>query len=358
MTSEVAEPPTASGAAAEATGRRRLVSLDVTRGLAIAAMLAVNNPGINPGHPGWLRHPDWHGLSVADTVFPLFLFCIGVSSALSTRQFPSRDGTGPTFAEALRSMARRCAILFALGVGLSFLKQHQVVLAGVLQHIAITSLLAWFVLLLPRRAQYVIGAGLLVAATAFGLAWGFSRGSTLDEAVDQFLYHRGTAEGLPVAVASVFNVLVGAWVGRWFRSGDQRRIVRSLTAWTLAPLAVGLALIPAIPLNKQLWTPSFALVGTAVSAAVTLAVYLVVDLADVRRPFGWLCELGANPLVVYVAGSALAALVPYDVRVAVVRWMATALPVAVASVTWSLVWILISWVIAHVLWRRRIFVKL
>ena len=358
MTSDVADPAAARGPTTTGTQRRRLVSLDVTRGLAIAAMLAVNNPGINPGHPGWLRHPDWHGFSVADTVFPLFLFCIGVSSALSSRQFPSHDGTGPTFGEAFRSMARRCSILFAFGVGLSFLKQHQIVLAGVLQHIAITSLLAWFVLLLPRRAQYAIGAALLGAAAAFGLAWGFTKGATLDGAVDQFLYNRDTAEGLPVAVASVFNVLVGAWVGRWFRSGDHRRIVGSLVGWTVIPLVIGVALTPWIPVNKQLWTPSFALIGTSVSAGVSLVVYWIVDVRDVHRPLDWLRELGANPLVVHVACSALAALVPYDTRIAVVRWMAGFLPIAVASVTWSAFWILLAWVIAHVMWRRQVFVKL
>jgi len=336
-----------------------LVSLDVTRGLAIAAMLAVNNPGINPGHPGWLRHPEWNGFSVADLVFPLFLFCIGVSSALSTRQFPSREpGHERSFFDAAVPMVRRCLILFALGVGLSALKQHQLVLAGVLQHIAITSLLAWFVLLLPRRAQYAVGAALLVAAGAFGLAWGFANGHTLDQRVDQLLYSRDTAEGLPVAVASVFNVLVGAWVGRWFRTGDHRRIVRSLTTWTVGALAVGVMLAAWIPVNKQLWTSSYALLGTAGSAAITLAVFWLVDRRGIRRPVEWLKELGANPLAVYVACSALSALVPDRLRLAVVRAMADVAPVAAASVLWSVLWIVLAWVIADQLWRRRIFIKL
>jgi predicted acyltransferase len=336
--------------------RPRLVSLDVTRGLAVAAMLAVNNPGISPGHPGWLRHPEWHGFSVADVVFPLFLFCIGVSSALSSKQLPGPGG--PTFGQAFRSMARRAAILFALGVGLSALKQHELVLAGVLQHIAVTSLLAWFVLLLPRRAQYAVGVGLLVAGAALGLAWGFDDGRTLDQAIDRFLYGRETAEGLPVSVVSVVNVLVGAWLGRWFVSGDRDRIVRHLAAWTVVPLAVGVALTPWIPVNKRLWTPTYALVGAAAAAAVSLAVLWLVDLHGVHRPVEWLRELGANPLAVYVACSALAALVPDAVRVDVVEAVADVVPIAVASVLWSAIWIVLAWVIAHELWRRRILIKL
>ncbi len=348
------------GVSDTALARPRLVSLDVTRGLAVAAMLAVNNEGINPGHPGWLRHPEWNGFSVADVVFPLFLFCIGVSSALSSKQMP---GPGRSFMDAFRPMLKRCVILFALGVGLSALKQHQLVLAGVLQHIAVTSLLAWFVLLLPRRAQYAVGAAILVAGAAFGLAWGFADGHTLDQAVDRFLYSRETAEGLPVAIASVFNVLAGAWVGRWFRTGEHgrdqhRRIVRSLASWTLGPLVLGLALAPWIPINKRLWTPTYALVGVAAAAGVSLAVYWLVDQLGVRRPVEWLRELGANPHAEYVAGSALAAIVPDALRIDVVEWMAGFLPIAVASVAWSLMWILLAWVIADQLWRRRILIKL
>ena len=340
--------------------RPRLVSLDVTRGLAVAAMLAVNNEGINPGHPGWLRHPEWNGFSVADVVFPLFLFCIGVSSALSSKQMPATrwSSGGPTFGRAFGAMAKRCVILFALGVALSALKQHQFVLAGVLQHIAVTSLLAWFVLLLPRRAQYAVGAALLVAGAAIGLAWGFADGHTVDQAIDRFLYDRETAEGLPVAVVSVFNLLAGAWVGRWFRTGDRRQIVRHLTGWTVVPLVVGLALAPWIPINKRLWTPTYALVGTAAAAGISLAVYWLVDLRGVRRGVHWLRELGANPLAVYVACSALAALVPAGLRIDVVEWMAGAVPIAVASVAWSAFWIVLAWVIADQLWRRHILIKL
>lgn len=366
-TCAAAARPTCVGSVAAVSAaptRERLVSLDITRGLAVAAMLAVNNEGINPGHPGWLRHPEWHGLSVADLVFPLFLFCIGVSSALSTRQMPtspwnpSPPGKQRSFTEALGPMLKRCAILFLLGVGLSALKQHQFVLAGVLQHIAITSLLAWFVLLLPRRAQYAVGAGLLFAGAVFGLWRGFDDGNTLDQVVDRFLYSRETAEGLPVAIASVFNVLVGAWVGRRFRSGDHRRIVRSLACWTLGPLVAGLTLSLWIPINKRLWTPSYALVGAGAAAGISLAVYWMVDQLGWRSPLEWLRKLGANPLAVYVGCSALAALVPDQWRVTTVEWMAEVLPIAVASVMWSALWIVVAWVIADQLWRRDILIKL
>jgi len=330
-------------APADGTPPGRLVSLDVVRGLAVAAMLAVNNPGISPGHPAQLRHPEWHGFTVADVVFPLFLFCVGVSMSLS-----SKDRAWP--------MVRRSMMLFAIGVGLSALKQHELVLAGVLQHIAVTSLLAWFVLRLPRRAQWAVAGAILLACAAIGLIGGFDRGDTIDGVIDMALFGRDTAEGLLVMACSVVNVLAGAWAGQHLR--PSRGLVRYLALMASVTLVVGLALSPLVPVNKRLWTPTYALIGISAAAAITLAVYWLVDVRGVHRGLMWLRELGANPLVVYVACTAAAALVPTDVRLAVVRAVGGPVGRPPASVLWSALWILLAWLIAHALWRRRILVKL
>jgi predicted acyltransferase len=328
----------------------RLVSLDVTRGLAVVGMLLVNNPGINPGHPMLLKHPEWNGFTVADVVFPLFLFCIGASMTLSNK--------GPGTGAKVWPMVRRCLILFAIGMALSFLKSHNLAFAGVLQHIAVTSLIAWFVLRLPRRGQWAVAGLILMAGAVVGLVWGFEQGSTIDAVIDRFLFGWDTAEGLPVWILSVVNVLAGAWIGAWFRQGDRSAIVRHLSVQALAPLAVGLALAPLIPVNKQMWTPTYALVSISASAAIMLAAYWAVDLRGVRRGVGWLREMGANPLAVYVACTALAALVPDDVRLSVVSWVADSVGNLAASLMWASAWVLLAWLIAHVLWRRHILVKL
>jgi predicted acyltransferase len=341
---------TTTPSATDSPARLRLVSLDVVRGLAVAAMLAVNNPGINPCHPAQLRHPVWNGFTVADTVFPLFLFCVGVSMSLSSKTRPW-------------AVVRRSLILFAIGVGLSALKQHQLVPVGVLQHIAVTSLLAWLVLRLPRRLQWATAAAILVACGALGVSGGFDRGHTIDGTIDRFLFGRDTAEGLLVMVCSVVNVLAGAWAGqRLHPSGTSATgrtgLARYLARMAAVTLVAGAALAFWIPVNKRLWTPSYALVGIATSAAITLAVYWLVDVRGVHRGLMWLRELGANPLVVYVTCTAAAALVPDDVRLSVVRALTGPSARPLASVLWSALWILLAWLIAHALWRRRILVKL
>ena len=62
---------------------RRIASVDALRGLAVAAMLLVNNPG-DWGHVyAPLQHAAWHGFTPADLIFPFFLFIVGITTHLS-----------------------------------------------------------------------------------------------------------------------------------------------------------------------------------------------------------------------------------------------------------------------------------
>src|SRR3954468_5078542 len=136
--------------------RPRLTSLDVLRGLTILGMIFVNNQG-DGGHvlPS-LGHATWNGITVADLVFPFFLVIMGVSMAISfAKRRPS-----------LTKVLRRSALLFALGFFLNAFPHFdpaEVHIMGVLQRIALVYLAtAIVVLYLPRKAQFALGAALLV----------------------------------------------------------------------------------------------------------------------------------------------------------------------------------------------------
>ena len=102
----------ASGPVSPPAKPGRLVSLDAFRGLTIAAMILVNNPG-SWGHvyPP-LRHAAWHGCTPTDLIFPFFLFIMGVAAGLG---LPSKRGDG----RALRRALRRSAVLVGLGLALN-----------------------------------------------------------------------------------------------------------------------------------------------------------------------------------------------------------------------------------------------
>jgi predicted acyltransferase len=124
------------------SGRERILAIDVVRGLAVVGMLLVNNAGIPAAMPQALRHAPWQGLTLADQVFPLFLFTVGASLPFSQRA--QRPG----------AVLRRVVMLFLLGSLLVSAKQYRLAPStGVLQQIAGAYLLAWALLRLPRRAQ-------------------------------------------------------------------------------------------------------------------------------------------------------------------------------------------------------------
>lgn len=116
---------------------QRLVSLDVFRGITIAAMILVNNPGSWDQIYAPLRHAVWHGWTAADMVFPFFLWISGVAMTLS---FSRRKREGADKGKLLLHTARRAAAIFALGLLLNLIPNFdfaQVRIPGVLQRIGI-----------------------------------------------------------------------------------------------------------------------------------------------------------------------------------------------------------------------------
>ena len=146
------------------SGRERILAIDVVRGLAVVGMLLVNNAGIPAAMPQELRHAAWQGLTLADQVFPLFLFSVGASMPFSRRA--QRPG----------AVLRRVVVLFLLGCLLVSAKHLRLAPStGVLQQIAGAYLLAWALLRLPRRAQLpaaaLLLAGLWAAFTFVPASW-------------------------------------------------------------------------------------------------------------------------------------------------------------------------------------------
>src|SRR5436305_4936891 len=132
---------------------RRIEALDALRGLAIALMIFVNNPGDHDAMPSQFVHADWHGFRLAELVFPLFLFSAGISMALSRRSGGARP------------ILRRTLLLVLIGCVLVSVKyRHPAPSTGTLQLIAGASLLAWMARRwLSRRRQVAAAAAVLIA---------------------------------------------------------------------------------------------------------------------------------------------------------------------------------------------------
>lgn len=291
----------------------RITSLDVFRGLAVAAMIVVNNPGNWNAVYAPLSHAYWNGWTFADTVFPSFVFIVGVSLpfVIARRRAGARA--------VLPAVARRSALLVALGVALNALDAlggpTALRLPGVLQRIGLAYAVAAPVVALAGVPGWAVTAlGLLLVHTALllGVPFGGHPAGTLTAAanlpgyVDAAVFgrHMLTAthdpEGLVGTLSTAATMLCGALAGAWLQStSDTRRRASGLAAGGMLALAAGLAWSAWLPLNKTLWTGSFALASAGLAAIAFALCYEIVDVQGWRAWAAPLVWLGVNPLAVY-----------------------------------------------------------
>lgn len=268
----------------------RLASVDVLRGLTVAGMLLVNNPGSWAHVYAPLRHAPWHGFTVTDLVFPMFLFIVGVGIAVGGRE-PKALSRG--------------AKLFALGLLLAttayfLLDRPAFRPLGVLQRIglcfAIAAPLAWRT---SARTQWVaIGALLLGYAALLHFGGTLEKDGNIASRVDSWLLGRHAyefdpltgkghePEGLLSTLPAIATTLLGVRAGAWLKAGQ----LRSLLVFSAVSLAAGIAWNLWQPLNKNLWTSSYVLYTAGLSALALWAAHLAIDrrgLPALGRRFGY-----------------------------------------------------------------------
>jgi predicted acyltransferase len=356
VTSTVSSTPDVRAPAPEAPAQAprtpaRLVSLDAARGLAIVVMLVTMNPGPTGQRPDQLRHPVWEGLTFVDLFFPLFLFAVGVSMTLSSRGLDTRH------------VLRRAAILFALGVALSLLRNQTLTYTGVLQHIAISYVAAFAVLRTPRRWHLPLTVGIVAAIWAAYVLWTlgddpWGRSGTLAHAVDGALIGRFSTEGLVQSLTSSVTVLAGAFAGYLIHAlRDRRRLLNALAVRGAGLIALGLLIAMIVPLNKRLWTPSFLVLTIGTSFAILAACLWLADIHGIRRPLAPLVHVGTNPITIYVLFMTVLALFRNyggDLAPAFTPFGSPAL----GYVTYGAGWFVLWWLLAFYMYHRRIFIKI
>jgi predicted acyltransferase len=280
----------------------RLASLDAFRGFAIASMVLVNNPG-DWGHLyAPLAHAEWNGWTFTDLVFPFFLFISGVSMAFSLGR---RAQAGEDRGALVRAMARRAAVIFAVGLALNFIPSFDpatVRIPGVLQRIALCALAAApIVVFFGARGVLAAIAVLLAAytvpmllvpvpdATGVVAAGVLEPGRDLGAYVDRHLLaghlwsKSGTwdPEGLVSTLPACASLLFGVLAGEWLKSRRSSAAhANGLALAGLACLAAGLVLDAVLmPINKNLWTPSYCVFMTGWSLLAFAAFFAVMDAA-------------------------------------------------------------------------------
>jgi len=345
-------------------------SIDALRGLTVAAMLLVNNPG-DWGHVyAPLLHADWHGFTPTDLIFPLFLFIAGVSMAFSLVPRASTATSRPALQRGLLQRALRIlvagALLHLLAWWLLELPDYR--LWGVLQRIALCVAVVGLLAIHTRpRAQWLVLAALLlgyagVLMGAASLAPWHNPASRLDTMLFAPLLYKyqpltglgHDPEGLLSSAGAIASTLLGLLAGGWLRA----RRLGALAALAAACLLAAALATPWLPLNKQLWTPSFVLWGGGLSVVALLLAHLLVDrwgAPALGRRFG------VNAIAAYLGSGAMAlVLIASGAWAWLFQTASTLLPAApkLASLLCALAFVGVWWCVVWVLDRRHIHLKI
>lgn len=374
-------PKTTIASVPSAPSNTRLTSLDVFRGLTIAAMILVNNSG-DGQHTYWpLEHAKWNGWTPTDLIFPFFLFIVGVSMVFS---FSSRTARGQTRKHLLLHVLKRSAIIFALGLFLYAYPKfdvHTARIPGVLQRIAVVYLIASAIFLYTGRIARVVITGALLLVYWLLLTRvsvpGFGPGVlTMDRNlvgyIDRSLIynhlwiaHRFDPEGILSTIPAIATCLIGVFTGEWMRSA--RTHIQKL-AGLFGGAAVGLIAGEIwnlwFPINKMIWTSSYALFTAGFALFSFGLCYWAVDVRGWKSWSVPFVIFGVNPLGIYFLASwAETALYRHHIHGVSIKNILYRSSFAhignpyLGSLAWSISFVLVFFVVAWALYRKQIFIR-
>jgi predicted acyltransferase len=376
---------------------KRLISLDIFRGLIVAGMILVTNAGSWDSVYWPLKHADWNGVTPTDMIFPSFLFIVGISLTFS---FAARRKRGGSTGGLLRHVAVRSLFLVLLGLflnGFPLFDFHNLRIPGVLQRIGLCYLGAGlFYAALTRKQERAPGNAVAVVSAIAVLLVGYwfllkfipvpgygigrldqagNLGAYIDRAVfgtNHLWFYGGQMwdpEGLLSTLTPTANVLLGILAGEWLRG-------RRSEGGKLAGLAIaGVALLLAalvlnlyIPINKKIWTDSFVLFSGGFSLLALALLSWAIDRRGWKWGTGPALIFGTNAILAFALANMLNPLgeslrfkvggQPETIRVAIFQLLAPWMNPYNASLGYALLFVTANLAILWIFYRKRVFLKL
>jgi len=362
----------------------RLLSLDVMRGITIAGMIMVNNPGNWQYAFAPLRHAQWDGLTPTDLVFPFFMFIMGISMFFSLEKYDF-NLSGSSVIKILK----RTFLLFMVGLGLNafglilnngFSNFENLRILGVMQRLALAygigSLIG-----LSIKHKYIlhVAGGILLF---YWILLEFTDSMVLSETniiamVDRALFgathmYKATLadgtriafdpEGLLSTLGSIGHVLIGFYAGKIIRNNknNNESIIRNLFIFGTILLFTGALLSYGCPINKKLWSSTFVLTTCGLGSLFLALLIWTIDIKGKRKGITFFESFGVNPLYLYVQAALLATLFG---KIGLTGFMYKSIlqPVFgnyMGSLAWAILFVLINWVPGYFLYKKKIYIKL
>ena len=391
----------------------RILSIDILRGLTIAGMITVNNPGSWSYMYAPLEHAEWNGLTPTDLVFPFFMCVMGMCIYIAMRKFDFACNRATVY-----KIVKRMVLIYLVGLaivwfsafcrrwnnpqeGADFFSQlwymvwsfDKIRLTGVLARLAvcygITALLA--ITVRHKHLPYIIVGLLLTYFVILMAGNGFAYDETnilsiVDRAVltDAHMYHDNgiDPEGLLSTLPSIAHTLLGFIIGGMlFRKADagvqQLDARANITLTKVVPLfVVGTSLLFAgyllsygCPINKKVWSPTFVLVTCGLASMLLALLTWIIDVKGKKSWSKFFEVFGVNPLFLFVLSDFFAIVFGAftfpvgDKQMNVIGFVYSQLLSPIfgqygGSLVYSLLFIALNWVIGYQLYKRKIYIKL
>ncbi len=375
---------------AEEINSGRLVSLDVFRGITIAGMVLVNNPGTWSAIYSPLKHAEWHGITPTDYVFPFFLFIVGVAIPLALGK---RIESGTVTKDVYLKIVRRTAIIFLLGLFLAafpYFNFSTLRIPGVLQRIAVCYFVASLLFLhLDWKKLTIVSAALLLVYWALmtlisvpgcAVTTIDDKACNLAAYLDRLILTEAhiwkqskvfDPEGILSTIPAVVTTLSGILTGIWLKKDKSNyEKVSGLFFFGIVLVAVGWAWNFFFPFNKSLWTSSYVVYTSGLALCFLGFCYWLIDIKEYKKWTKPFVIFGVNALALFVGSGLMAktlGLIKFagadGKTISLQKWIfdSVFLPFAApinASLLYAIGFILFWLFLMWLLYRKRIYIKI
>jgi predicted acyltransferase len=315
---------------------KRLISLDVFRGITIAGMVLVNNPGTWNSIYSPLEHAEWNGWTPTDLIFPYFLFIVGVSITLALGRRVEEKGIG---ADTYLKIVRRSALIFLLGIFLAAFPFYDLAkgmwvdlsmlrIPGVLQRIAVCYLITAIIFVNTNwKQQAIIAAVLLflywalmtlIAVPGCEITTFNDKACNLAAYLDRVILTEAhmwksskvfDPEGILSTMGAVATTLAGVLCGHWLKTKrDDLDKVSGLFFFGVVLTAIGWGWHLLFPINKSLWTSSYVVFTAGTALCLLGFCYWLIDIKGYTKWTKPFVIFGVNALALFVGSGLMARL--------------------------------------------------
>ncbi|MCA1623340.1 MAG: DUF5009 domain-containing protein [Acidobacteria bacterium] len=370
-------------------GQNRLLSLDVFRGMTIAGMVLVNNPGTWSAIYAPLKHADWHGATPTDYIFPFFLFIVGIAIPLALGK---RVEQGGITRDVYLKIFRRFALIFLLGLFLAafpFFDFSTLRIPGVLQRIAVCYLIASLIFIHTNWKQQTIVAIFLLfvywALVSLIPVPGCETTTIDDKAcnlaayIDRLVFGENhiwrsakvyDPEGILSTIPAISTTLSGVLTGIWLKTKrTDLEKVSAIFFFGIVLTALGWCWHLFFPMNKALWTSSYVVYMSGLALCFLGFCYWAIDIKGYKKWTKPFVIFGVNALALFVFSGLLGRILGVikvtgaeGKEITLQRWIFENLFLPFASpinaslmyaISYIFLWLFLMWL----LYRKRIFIK-